>query len=123
MSKYQEFMQTTISNKIKKCKEMYKDLPKDHGTIIAINDILTELEKIYKSDDMCLYSKVDLLNKLRNDINPQKIFENKFILQNNLKFCDEVNYTIAWLQDYYKGLLNKQTLLETRINVNNLSNK
>ena len=39
MSKYQEFMKTIISNKIKKCKEMYKHLPKDHGTIITINDI------------------------------------------------------------------------------------
>ncbi len=123
MSKYKEFMKITISNKIKKCKEMYKYLPKNHGTIIAINDILTELEKIGKSDDMSLDSKVYLLNKLRSDINPKKIFKNRFILQDNLKFCDEVNYTVAWFQDYYKGLLNKQNLLEARINVNNLSNK
>lgn len=102
MSKYQEFMKTTISNKIKKCKEMYKYLLKDHGTIIATNDILTELEKIYKSE-YNLINKVNSLNKLRKDINPNKIFENRFILPDNLKFCDEVNYTVVWFQDYYKG--------------------
>ena len=44
MSKYEIFMKTTLLNKIKKCKEMYKYLPKHHGTIIAINYILIELE-------------------------------------------------------------------------------
>ena len=112
MSKYQEFMKTTLLSKIKKCKEMYKYLPKDHGTIIAINDILTELENTHNSDKMFLDNKVDILNQLRKNINPKKIFANKHILPNNLKFCDEVNYAVAWAQDYYKGLLNKQNLLE-----------
>lgn len=119
MSKYEEFMEKTLLNKIKKCKEMYKYLPQYYGTIITINEILIKLENIYNSNDF-LYNKIDDLNQLRDDINPNKIFENRFILQNNLKFCDEVNYAIAWAQDYYKGKLNKQKLLETRINHDNL---
>ena len=105
MSKYEEFMETTLLNKIKKCKEMYKYLPQEHGTIIIINEILIDLEKIHKSE-YNLISKVNSLNKLRKHINPNKIFENRFILEDNLKFCDEVNYSIAWTKDYYKRKLN-----------------
>jgi len=105
MSKYEEFMETTLLNKIKKCKEMYKYLPQEHGTIITINEILIDLEKIHKSE-YNLISKINLLNKLRKDINHHKIFKNRFISPDNLKFCDEVNYSIAWTQDYYKGKLN-----------------
>ena len=107
MSKYEEFVKTTLTNKIKKCKSMYTFLPKDHGTVITINDILIDLEKIHNSDDS-FKNKVWFLNKLREDINPKKVFKNRYILQNNLKFCDEVGYAIAWAQDYYKGLLSKQ---------------
>ena len=74
MSKYEEFMEITLLNKIKKCKEMYKYLPQDHGTIITINEILIKLENIYNSNDF-LYNKIDDLNQLRDDINPNKIFE------------------------------------------------
>ena len=105
MSKYNEFMKTTLLNRIKTCKEMYKYLPQEHGTIIKINEILINLENLYKSDDT-LTHKVSLVNELRKNINPKKIFKNRIILPNNLKFCDEVNYAVAWAQDYYKGLLN-----------------
>ena len=32
------------------------------------------------------------------------------ILQDNLKFCDQVMYAVAWAQDYYKGLLDNQKI-------------
>tara|TARA_Y100000591_G_C21367907_1_gene467319 strand:+ start:188 stop:535 length:348 start_codon:yes stop_codon:yes gene_type:complete len=110
MSKYQEFMKTTLTNKIKKCKIIYSFMPQDHGTIILINEILIDLEKIHNSEDS-LKDKVDFLNKLRKEINPKNIFKNRLKLDYNLKFCDQVMYAIAWAQDYYKGLLNKENLL------------
>lgn len=109
MSKYEKFMKTTILNKIKKCKELYKSLPKEHGTIIKINDILTNLETVCNSNDF-LYNKIDDLNQLRENINPKVIFKNRFILEDNLKFCDQVMYAVAWAQDYYKGLLDNQKI-------------
>ena len=113
MSKYEIFMKTTILNKIKKCKKMYKNLQQDHGTIIEINEILTKLETLHNSCDS-IQNKIYLLNELRININPKKIFANKYILPNNLKFCDEVNYAVAWAQDYYKGLLNENKLNENK---------
>lgn len=109
MSKYENFMETTLLNKIKKCKEMNKYLPQEHGTIIKINKILIKLENIYNSNDF-LYNKIDDLNQLRENINPKVIFKNRFILEDNLKFCDQVMYAVAWAQDYYKGLLDNQKI-------------
>ena len=104
MSKNEKFMKTSMINKINKCKEMNKYLPQEHGTIIKINKILIKLENIYNSNDL-LYNKIDDLNELRKNINPKIIFKNRIILEDNLKFCDQVMYAVAWAQDYYKGFL------------------
>lgn len=105
MSKFNEFMLTTINDRIKKCKNIYKDLPKNHGTIIQIHKILLKLDNTIKDNNINLKDKVYILDDLRNKINPKIIFKNRFILQPNREFCDQVLYTVGWAQDYFKGKL------------------